>query len=178
MLFLNDPYFQLIKNKYSNKKATRSGVPYINHIVEGLIVLQLIGATDNAKRAYCLHPLTQCDAELVKTAADNSLSQGDFWPWVLAIEYRHIANGYLSTRKIGFSSHLEQEVKLSPLKDVNDMLIADKVQNRADFELYHLTGHPRSDELDVYFKNWLRRLGVSEEQYKNLSQQMKSTKVL
>jgi hypothetical protein len=45
------------------------------------------------------------------------------------------------------------------------MLIADKVQNRKDFELYHEATHPRSKELAMYFRLWLEKLGVSEENY-------------
>jgi hypothetical protein len=57
------------------------------------------------------------------------------------------------------------DIRLSPLKDVNDMLIADKIQNRKDFELYHLGTHDRSEQLDQYFKNWLEKLEVSEDFY-------------
>jgi hypothetical protein len=45
------------------------------------------------------------------------------------------------------------------------MLIADKIQNRKDFELYHKDIHERSDELKQYFFNWLWRLGVWEGNY-------------
>ena len=45
------------------------------------------------------------------------------------------------------------------------MLIADKIQNKKDFELYHKGSHPRSMELDHYFNNWLKRLNISEAFY-------------
>lgn len=50
------------------------------------------------------------------------------------------------------------------------MLIVDKVQNRKDFELYHLGKHKRSNELNQYFKNWLERLSISEDKYHHLKQ--------
>ena len=45
------------------------------------------------------------------------------------------------------------------------MLIADKVQNRKDFLKYHYGTHKKSVELDIYFKNWLRALNVTEADY-------------
>lgn len=45
------------------------------------------------------------------------------------------------------------------------MLIADKVQNYKDFEIYHKSTHPRSKELDQYFKNWLQKLNINTDQY-------------
>jgi hypothetical protein len=50
---------------------------------------------------------------------------------LLAVEYRNIANEYLSHKPS------TNDVHLSPIKDVNTMLIADKIQNRKDFEIYH-----------------------------------------
>jgi hypothetical protein len=53
----------------------------------------------------------------------------------------------------------------SVMAEVNEMLVADKVQNRKDFLLYHRGKHERSDALDLYFRRWLERLGVSEERF-------------
>ena len=50
--------------------------------------------------------------------------------------------------------------------------IADKIQNRKDFELYHELTHPRSKELIQYFKNWLEKLGVSEEAYQEYKKRL------
>jgi hypothetical protein len=52
------------------------------------------------------------------------------------------------------------------------MLIADKIQNRKDFELYHLGKHERSSELDSYFKNWLERLDITEEFYQETKKEL------
>lgn len=154
-----DFYFDVINKFYGTKCAERSGVPYMAHILEGLNVLQAIGASDEAQFAYMLHPIFQDDSAIVKLKKYAHAAD----PYILAlcIEYRKIANAYLSKRKISDIS----EIELSPLKDVNDMLIADKVQNCKDFELYQ-ENHPRKNELAQYFKNWHQRLGINYEDLK------------
>lgn len=159
--------YKYIDSFYGSNVAKRSGVPFMNHIDEGLAILHLIGASDSAKKAYCLHPIYQPD-ELIpiygtKDMRDINVFGINANVIVNAVEYRHTANNYLSTREINSLD----DIILSPLKDVNDMLIADKIQNRKDFELYHEGTHPRSKELSQYFKNWLQRLNISEDQYQD-----------
>lgn len=142
-----------IKTFYSDTRAERSQVPLINHIYEGLQILDMINASYHAKGAFCIHPMCQADADL----KENYEYLLDFIPSksiVLAMEYRSVANEYLSKRTI----HSLRDIRISPLKEVNDMLIADKIQNYKDFLIYHSDTHPRAEELEVYFKNWLIRL--------------------
>lgn len=163
------PEYYMIQKYYGDKKAERSGLYLMNHIDEGLTILEEIGASYFARKAFCIHPLVQSDEALKEYF--ESLQN---WPvnsdepyqgaLLLAMEYRSVANAYLSKREI---TSLD-DIQLSILKDVNDMLIADKVQNRKDFELFHLGKHERSNELDSYFKNWLRKLDISEERYEFL----------
>ncbi len=156
------PEYNLIVAYYGEQRAARSGVLLMNHIDEGLCLLQAIDAKASAQRAYCLHPLLQSDEALLENFL--KLEKLDNEVIILAMEYRSVANEYLSLRIISDIG----EIRLSPIKEVNDMLIADKVQNRKDFELYHLGHHPRSQELSHYFNNWLERLGVSEQEYQRL----------
>jgi hypothetical protein len=79
------------------------------------------------------------------------------------MEYRFIANSYLSYRDINGLD----EIHLSPLKEVNDMLIADKIQNRKDFLLYHMN-HERYFFLFMYFQYWLNRLEITENVYNEM----------
>lgn len=58
-----------------------------------------------------------------------------------------------------------EEVRLSPIAAVQDMLRADKVQNYKDFLLHHRGVHPRSEALERYFVTWLRRLDVSRRDF-------------
>lgn len=156
--------FRLIKEHYGSDIANRSKLPLINHIDEGLIVLHELGADANTIDAYCLHPLLQNDASLGANYLAVS-KEVNALTMLFAIEYRSIANEHLSTSALN-------GIRLSPLHQVNQMLIADKVQNRKDFELYHKGTHPRSAELERYFARWLARLSVSEEFYQHLCSAM------
>lgn len=164
----NTNEYKLIENIYNDDITKRSGLYYMNHIDEGLFILTKINASLYAKLGYILHPAFQSDNELKKIYNNTSLRNIDSQSIINAIEYRNVANDYLSFRNINDIN----EIKLSPLKDVNDMLIADKIQNRKDFDLYHLGKHERSEQLLQYFKNWFNRLGISEENYQTIKQEL------
>jgi hypothetical protein len=154
--------YELIKEFYGMDVAKRSGIPLINHIDEGLKILDRIGASDTVKEAFCLHPLLQSDE------AFNQNKSRDF-PGVsapvllLTMEYRRVANSYLSKNEVedfvGFSC-----------EEVKQMLIADKIQNYKDFLLHHYGHHDRSDQLYKYFHNWFDLLGVNYENWEDLDQ--------
>lgn len=154
---LDSKEYKLIFDFYGSRIARRAKIPLMNHIHEGLTILSEIGASEEAKRAFCIHPIVQSDEDL----ANNFHQIKGLDPVVvaLAFEYRSVANEYLSHRTISTLS----DIRLSPLKDVNDMLIADKIQNNKDFLLYHKATHVRSKELEQYFQNWFARLGLPSE---------------
>lgn len=159
------PEYIAIERHYDDRCAKRSGVPFIHHIDEGIAVLRKIGASEDALRAFCIHPLLQGDADLTAFAGRLDEVTADRHVLLLAMEYRNIANATLSHRVIESPA----DIPLSPLREVNDMLIADKVQNRKDFLLHHAKTHARGRELDRYFRLWLERLGVSEGRYEELA---------
>ncbi len=143
-----DPHYQAVSFHYGDRTARRSGVLLINHINEGLCILNAIAATQAAMQAYCLHPLFQGDQEL-REVRPEMLQRFSPRALLLVMEYRSVANAYLSERQI----NRIEEIRLSPLEEVQYMLIADKIQNRKDFERYHKPFHPRSIELELYFRN-------------------------
>ena len=154
--------YKIISNYYGNRVANRSRVPLINHIDEGLIVLDSIGAvTEETKRAFCLHPLFQSDDALLENA--HLVSIIDPYVLFLTMEYRNTANAYLSDK-----IDTNQRLTLSPISEVNQMLIADKVQNRKDFITYHKATHERAFALNAYFIKWLDALGISDSYYSML----------
>lgn len=164
--------YKLIARHYGDGVARRSQVPLMNHIDEGLIVLDRISATDAAKRAFCLHPLLQADEDLKENAYMCSFVEPHVL--LLTMEYRNIANAFLSDK---MDAPYDIPIKLSPLFEVNEMLVADKVQNRKDFVTYHKATHDRSGQLDLYFKLWLKALDISEETYNNLCKGIDKSKV-
>lgn len=159
------PEWRAVSHFYGNRKAEHSKVPLINHIIEGIKILTHINASFEAMAAYCLHPLFQEDNDL-KTIGMKFVSMHGYRQSIfLAMEYRGIANAYLSRHVIPADG-----IHISAFKEVNDMLIADKIQNRKEFELYHRETHRNSARLDMYFKEWLIALGVSENKYQKITE--------
>lgn len=160
------PEYKAICSFYESHCAERSGVLYINHIEEGLFILKDLNVSEIAQKAFVIHPMCQSNEDLstfwerIKTSpSDDIIHKIDLKVILLAIEYRNIANGYLSF------ADPNDDPKLSPIDEVNQMLCADKIQNRIDFERFHLKTHPRAEILDSYFKKWLLKLEVTEEQF-------------
>jgi hypothetical protein len=157
----NGVEYRAIKDFYGDRVAQRSQVPLMNHIDQGMLILETIGSTADAMAGFCLHPLFQNDNELTTVGMSYSLFLRPVRPVVLAMEYRRVANAYLA--------HCDtSNIVLSTIKEVNDMLVADKVQNRKDFIRYHKGTHANSARLDQYFKDWMNALGISEMEYARL----------
>jgi hypothetical protein len=164
--------YKLIEKFYGDKVAKRSQVPLINHINEGLVVLSGINATETAKRAFCIHPLLQADEDLQENYYICSFV--DKHALLLAMEYRSVANEFLSDK---MDLEVVPAIRLSPLLEVNEMLIADKVQNYKDFVTYHYDTHPRSAKLNQYFHKWLDKLEISYYENDRLCKLINESKV-
>lgn len=154
--FVETAEYRAIAAHYGNGAAERSRIPFMNHIDEGLAILRELGASDAARRAFCLHPLIQGDPDLLANWSRYDALKIPASSWLLASEYRRIANLTLSHREISSAS----DIPLGPLREVHDMLRADKVQNQKDFLAAHATTHPRRDALRRYFELWLERLEI------------------
>lgn len=155
---------------YGDRRAKRSQVPLINHIHEGLEFMRQRNASWAAMRAYCLHPLFQGDVDLKTNFGKATIL--DPYVIMLVLEYRSVANEYLSARTIKDIS----EIRLSPLPEVNAMLVADKMQNFKDFMIYHHGTHSDSAKLFIYFRNWFDRLGIDRAEFDKLAADGKKTK--
>lgn len=143
--------YETIKQFYGDRRAERSQVPLMDHINEGLRLLASLGASDKAHNAFCLHPIVQNDE-------DVDVSWSEAYP--LALEYKAKANAYLCRPG---TDHILGTIQLSQILgemslDCAHMLWADKIQNQFDFRQYHLGSHPRSKQLDWYFRVWIKYL--------------------
>lgn len=149
--------YKIIQDYFGARKTKRSKVFLMNHIDEGLAILEDINASELAKKTYCLHPILQYKDDFNAHYNSDIISEACPQATALAVEYRHVANSYLSTETLasfkGFTN-----------KDIKDMLYADKLQNEKDFTLYHEGTHPRSKELRSYFDSWLNILLVDYKQ--------------
>eukprot|EP00494_Astrolonche_serrata_P009016 UN09066 len=105
----------MISQYYGDAVTNRTGAHMLNHINEGLYILNEIGATENAKLAYIVHPLIQTDTDL--SIFFNNKRALELIPkqvLALAIEYRNIASAHLSFHPAGVDSFNK-----SPLEEVN-----------------------------------------------------------
>ncbi len=164
-LIKETPEYQAIYQFYDNgnEKATRSQVPKINHIDEGLVILAELGSDEIAMKAWCIHPLFQMDEDF-DHAIDTSHDWTFDWKAVaITVEYRRCANAYLCREST--DDYTLGDLPDISNSDVHNMLIADKIQNKKDFMVYHYGTHDRSIQLHVYFNNWLSYLYVSAIQY-------------
>lgn len=143
--------YQTIKEFYGDKCAVRSEVRLINHIDEGLMILDALVASDLTKGAFCIHPIVQ-DNVPQDVSWSHSLS--------LAQEYRDKANSYLCNIQTDHIQSINQinDIMKNISSECVQMLYADKIQNRKDFRLYHRNSHPRSPELERYFNLWIEYL--------------------
>lgn len=172
----NEPFYQIIQKKYQGKVARRSGVSYMNHIKEGVVILDfLYGYEQQVIEAYCLHPIFQSDKSLSEILNEDDLSLISRRALVLAMEYRRIANAYTIKNKV----RKIESIDIGLLPQVHQMLVADKIQNKKDFMKYIFRKHERpsyqrvSERTVQYFDSWLARLNVDEATYQKVTAHLK-----
>ena len=159
-------YFYISK-VYGDNRAKRSGLPLMNHIDEGLDILNILDSSDEAKRAFCIHPIFQSE-NLIDYRNDylGMITDEDFIIAVLARKYSVLANRFLCKPETDNWDKTEIVRQLitanggGPIisADISNMLLADKTQNYKDFMLHHYGIHERSNELFNYFHLWIHVL--------------------
>lgn len=168
------PEYQAIRAHYADRVAKVSGVPLMQQVEEGLVILSELDASEEAMRAFCLRPLFQTDEDLIRHGQDF-MDGVDASPVVilLVMEYRSRVNAWLSDKVRRASADPQRIVfdglpSAGPLEAVQQMLIADKVQGRKEFIRHQRGRHVRSEELDLYFNQWLDALEVGQDEYEEL----------
>ena len=149
--------YDLIYQYYRDRAAERSGVPLMQHIDDGIEILRSAGCEVTTALAFAIHPLVQ-DDQVLQEHIEALRTQCRPSVLIYAMEYRSVANAYLSHCKIDDI----EEIRVSPLAEVNWMLVADKLQNFRDFMKYHANTHERALELAGYFFNWKDRLSIHD----------------
>ena len=153
--------WELTRNLLSNRRSRRTDVDYFDHVVEGVKILEMYNAPLVVQQAFVIHPLYQHDDAL----ADNVPHVHYFDPLalVLCMEYRRVAN--LGTRKNIRDTWV---ITLSPMAEVNLMLVADKIQNRKLYETRLPKDDPDYDEIGRYFLEWMDVLSIPEHEYQRI----------
>ena len=163
-------YYNLIYEYFKDKKTSK-GVLYMNHIDEGIKILEELKADKLTIEAYILHPFIQCvnlkgaDSKIIMTQEEMEkyLNIYEIEPEIVAklFLYRKFANAYLcrpETDNMVFKQVKFLLIRLCNYQDIIKMLIADKIQNYKDFLKHRKNDHPRSEELNYYFNMWLKVL--------------------
>jgi hypothetical protein len=162
-----------IKSFYDGKVAKRSGLPYMRHISMGLMLLKTLTNDKDVWRAWAVHPIFQMDdllSEALKKGLHHIVSNTKVA--VLAMEYRLVANNYL-TKDLWLWD--KKEPKLSKIPEVNLLLVVDKIQNWYDASRYLKTSYQEElMALDSYFANWRKALGISDQQMREYEEFLES----
>lgn len=175
--FLATDAWKLIQQHYGDRKAERSQIPLINHIVEGVWALQVLHVSNFTLQAFALHPLFQ-DGDVLAENLPTLMSIMQNSPEIalLILEYRRAANAYLCRplTDAWTEADIIQQVELEKTcMGVKLMLIADKWQNQKDFKAKHLGTHARSKELEKYFGAWEKVLDPTGTFYARLNAEWK-----
>ena len=153
--------WEITHNILSVRRSRRTDVPYFDHVAEGVKILAMYSAPLIVQQAFVIHPLLQHDDALIENLPH--VKYFDPLALVLCMEYRRVAN--LGTRK---NIRDTWEITLSPIAEVNLMLVADKIQNRKLYETKLPKDDPDYEEIGRYFLEWMKALGIPEVTYKHI----------
>lgn len=152
------------KSILSETYAKRSGKSWMLHVDQGLQILDKLTYSATPLKAFCIHPIVQNTKSFVENF--YQLDNCDPLAVALAVEYRNVAN------KGSRHSPNWFPIELSCLMHVNTMLVADKVQNKFAYQNF-TKSEDKNMEIDHYFDLWLDKLNISDEDYEELTKDLK-----
>ena len=158
--------YKLISDYYGDQKAKRSNLYLMNHVDEGIAIMLERGASEDAIKAFIAHPMFQDDEHFLDCENLESnivVANCSKKVILLCAEYRKVANAFLcKPHTDNWDIDQIRDVTSIIIKDVHEMLVADKVQNHKDFLQHHALSHPRRSALFNYFNKWFQVLDCQE----------------
>lgn len=158
--------YKLISDYYGDQKAKRSNLYLMNHVDEGIAIMLERGASEDAIKAFIAHPMFQDDEHFLDCENLESnivVANCSKKVILLCAEYRKVANAFLcKPHTDNWDIDQIRDVTSIIIKDVHEMLVADKVQNHKDFLQHHALSHPRRSALFSYFNKWFQVLDCQE----------------
>lgn len=160
-----EEYIQ-IRKFYAGRTCKRTGVAHIEHIDQGLRILDDLNAPQDTKRAWCLHPLAQA----VTSGSDRKDKN------VGAYLLGRWRNRVAATRAFDYALSADQVLSRDPLHRFDNivkptlastymMLVADKIQNYHHFESEWDSFDPQDRyRLSTYFDRWHDVLSLNPDQ--------------
>ena len=157
--------YKMVHEHFYGKRSSKD-VPYMKHIDEGLLILQHLKVEEYVMAAYAVHPLFQTPDMLLKIWGNKEYLAIDKHILILAMEYRNKANAFVCRER---TDHYEmKDMPIIVMPEVKNMLIADKVQNHANFRRHYSEDHPRREKIKKYFEMWEEHLGISYNQFNSI----------
>lgn len=155
----SDPAFMAISIVYGDDRSERTNVPYIKHILDGLLILDHLGASKIEMQAWCLHPIFQIKELRDRAESINVTLTAPIGSSVLAAAYADAANSFTSMS--AFTGAADRPPVI-PSASLHKLLVADKIQNYCEFADSIDNFEPKDVvRLNRYFKLWLEHLGLS-----------------
>lgn len=141
--------YNYMKDLFSTSVSKRTKDLSTNPMEEGLAILNILESNHITKKAYCIHQLFHNDESLERSWDGNRFPNCDIKSMLLAMEFRTLYKSKPNRNGI---------IKLSPIKEVNEMMLAYKMQQYKNFEI-NGRGQTDNDELvESSFKNWIKQL--------------------
>jgi len=152
------PEYILAEKDLTPTISRRSQQSHFIHVRQGIEILRAMKSSYAAQRAFAIHPLLQDKEKLdfYRFRMENCSVHAV----VLAMEFCALATaGKRPHNPLGKT----WMPAVSNVHEVNDMLIADKIQNWVSYKKYHNL-YPDLDkkQMIAYFNKWFDALGVTQ----------------
>jgi hypothetical protein len=151
----------MLEKHYHNEYDNITDRHYMSRVDDALAILTWLGVSDTVKESYLLQPYYYSDYSFKMFSGNSMRSMSTFGidanKIVNAMEFRHTSLSFIPGGDF-------TKITTSSLDVVNKMLIANRIANKIDFELY-FSDHSMKNSFEDYFDNWLLELAVTDNMY-------------